>query len=178
MALSWTLQTINGRDAILTTLKAQARTRTRRTSRSSRPRRPARVTRAGTDSSRRSSISRPALGRGDGILRLIPDAGDGNRLKAWTLLTALEELKGFGSSSARTARAATPIPAISADRTGSTSATPRNAYADRDPTVLVVGGGQCRTVHRRAAEAAQRRHADRRSHGRASATTGASAITR
>ena len=35
-----------------------------------------------------------------------------------------------------------PIRAISAGRTGSTCARPRADYADRDPTVLVVGGGQ------------------------------------
>ncbi len=36
-----------------------------------------------------------AEGRGSGVLRLTPDAGGGDTLKAWTLLTALDELKGF-----------------------------------------------------------------------------------
>ena len=46
------------------------------------------------------------------------------------------------SSSASRARAATPIRAIFAARTGSICATPRPEYADRDPAVLVIGGGQ------------------------------------
>ncbi len=83
-----------------------------------------------------------ALGRGSGILRLIPDAGDGNRLKAWTLLTALDELKGFeeqqGASRPRGQ-------AYSRDFRGPNWLDQRRAaveYAGRDPDVLVVGGGQ------------------------------------
>jgi hypothetical protein len=33
-------------------------------------------------------------GRGSGVLRLTPDASHGNAPKAWTLLTALDEIKG------------------------------------------------------------------------------------
>ena len=51
--------------------------------------------RAGTDCIEAIFKFETKLGRGDGIIRLIPDTDDGNRLKAWTLLTALEELKGF-----------------------------------------------------------------------------------
>src|SRR5258708_38541715 len=51
--------------------------------------------RAGTNAIEAIFKFETAQGRGSGILRLIPDAGDGNRLKAWTLLTALDELKGF-----------------------------------------------------------------------------------
>ena len=56
---------------------------------------PRKVTRAGTSTIEAIFKFETAQGRGNGILRLIPDADDGNRLKAWTLLTALEELKGF-----------------------------------------------------------------------------------
>jgi cation diffusion facilitator CzcD-associated flavoprotein CzcO len=76
------------------------------------------------------------------VLRLIPDAGDGNRLKAWTLLTALEELKGFEEPLG----AARPRGnAYSRDFRGPNWLDLRKAsadYADRDPTVLVIGGGQ------------------------------------
>ena len=51
--------------------------------------------RAGTDAIEAIFKFETKLGRGSGIIRLIPDAADGNRLKAWTLLTALDELKGF-----------------------------------------------------------------------------------
>ncbi|MGX1059708.1 glycine/D-amino acid oxidase-like deaminating enzyme [Bradyrhizobium japonicum] len=82
------------------------------------------------------------IGRGSGIVRLVPDTGDGDRLKAWTLLTALDELKGFeeqlGTSRPRGQ-------AYSRDFRGPNWLDLRNAtrdYADRDPAVLVVGGGQ------------------------------------
>ena len=35
------------------------------------------------------------VGRGSGIVRLIPDPDDGNRLKAWTLLTDARRTEGF-----------------------------------------------------------------------------------
>jgi len=54
------------------------------------PRRPLMVTAAGTSAIEAIFKFETAVGRGSGIIRLIPDAADGNRPKAWTLLTALE----------------------------------------------------------------------------------------
>ena len=51
--------------------------------------------RAGTNAIEAIFKFETKVGRGSGIIRLIPDADDGNRLKAWTLLTELGELKGF-----------------------------------------------------------------------------------
>src|SRR5258708_6301789 len=113
LALSWNLQTVNGADAILSELK-------------------------------RHAISASPRG-----FRIDPDraaprctTGDGNRLKAWTLLTALDELKGFeeqqGNSRPRGQ-------SYSRDFRGPNWLDLRKAaaeYADRDPVVLVVGGGQ------------------------------------
>jgi cation diffusion facilitator CzcD-associated flavoprotein CzcO len=142
LAFSWTLQTWNGADAILSELKALA-PRTKPENFQIDPDRaaPRRVTRAGTLSIEAIFTFETALGRGHGILRLIPDANDGNRLKAWTLLTALEELKGFeeqqGASRPRGQ-------AYSRDFRGPNWLDQRNtssAYTDCDPDVLVVGGG-------------------------------------
>jgi putative flavoprotein involved in K+ transport len=97
LALSWNLQTLNGADAILQALQVlslrAAPCRFRIDPDRAAPRR---VTRAGTDTIEAIFKFETSQGRGSGILRLIPDAGDGNRLKAWTLLTALDELKGLG----------------------------------------------------------------------------------
>ena len=143
LALSWTLQTINGRDDVLKTLQAQA-AHAVPSGFAIDPDRaaPRKVIRAGTECIEAIFKFETRVGRGDGIIRLIPDAGDGNRLKAWTLLTALEELKGFeeqiGSSRPRGA-------AHSRDFRGPNWLDLRKAsndYAGRDPTVLVVGGGQ------------------------------------
>jgi cation diffusion facilitator CzcD-associated flavoprotein CzcO len=143
LALSWNLQTINGADAILRALKADDGRAQPAGFRIDPDRAaPRRVTRAGTHTIEAIFKFETAEGRGSGILRLIPDAGDGNRLKAWTLLTALDELKGFeeqqGISRPRGQ-------SYSRDFRGPNWLDLRKAaaeYADRDPDVLVVGGGQ------------------------------------
>ena len=126
LALSWNIQTINGADAILKTLTPLARSAAPSGFAIDPDRAaPRKVMRAGTNAIEAIFKFETNVGRGSGILRLIPDADDGNRLKAWTLLTALDELKGFEEQLGVDARAATPIRAISAARTGSTCATHR-----------------------------------------------------
>jgi cation diffusion facilitator CzcD-associated flavoprotein CzcO len=143
LALSWNLQTINGAEAILRELQGLSRSTQPRHFRID-PNRaaPRHVTRAGTDTIEAIFRFETTQGRGSGILRLIPDGHDGNRLKAWTLLTALDELKGFeewlGSARPRGQ-------SHSRDFRGPNWLDQRKeaaAYADRDPVVLVVGGGQ------------------------------------
>ncbi len=143
LALSWNLQTIAGRDAITQELTARA-PKAAPTSLNIAPNRapPRWVTRAGTNTIEAIFHFETAIGRGSGIVRLVPDTADGDRLKAWTLLTALDELKGFeeqlGASRPRGH-------AYSRDFRGPNWLDLRNAsrdYADRDPAVLVVGGGQ------------------------------------
>ena len=143
LALSWNLQTLNGADAILSELPVLA-TRTVPRHFKIDPARaaPRRVKRAGTEAIEAIFAFETNDGRGHGIVRLIPDADEGNRLKAWTLLTALEELKGFeeavGSARPRGQ-------SYSRDFRGPNWLDQRQAslaYDDREPTVLVVGGGQ------------------------------------
>jgi len=143
LALSWNIQTVNGADDILKELRALA------------PhagaigfaidperRAPRKVMRAGTDAIEAMFKFETAVGRGNGIIRLIPDADDGNTPKAWTLLTELGELKGFeeqigverpsGNAYSRDFRGPNWLDLRKASA----------AYADHDPTVLVIGGGQ------------------------------------
>jgi cation diffusion facilitator CzcD-associated flavoprotein CzcO len=143
LALSWNLQTLNGADAILKQLPVLAG-RTQPSHFRIDPDRaaPRRVGRAGTDAVEAIFKFETVFGRGSGILRLIPCAGEGNELKAWTLLTALDELKGFeerlgstrprGQSYSRDFRGPNWLDQRKAD----------TAYDNRDPVVLVVGGGQ------------------------------------
>jgi putative flavoprotein involved in K+ transport len=143
LALSWRLQTLNGADAILEQLPAHAR-RAAPTGFAIDPDRaaPRWVTRAGTNAIEAIFRFETRDGRGSGIVRLIPDAGDAGRLKAWTLLTALDELKGFEEPlGARRPRGQS----YSRDFRGPNWLDQRKTsrdYADRDPVVLVVGGGQ------------------------------------
>jgi cation diffusion facilitator CzcD-associated flavoprotein CzcO len=143
LALSWNLQTLNGAEPILSALTAHALSAAPSDFRIDPERAaPRRVVRAGTSAIEAIFKFQTLQGRGSGILRLIPDAGDGNKLKAWTLLTALDELKGFeeqlglarprGQSYSRDFRGPNWLDLRQA----------ATAYADRDPVVLVVGGGQ------------------------------------
>ena len=119
LALTWNLQTINGADVISQNLRAYAGRAAPGAFRIDPARAaPRRVTRAGTETIEAIFKFETEIGRGSGVLRLIPETSDGNRLKAWTLLTALDELKGFeealGSSRPRGTRAifADPIGSI------------------------------------------------------------------
>jgi cation diffusion facilitator CzcD-associated flavoprotein CzcO len=143
LALSWNIQTVNGADAILRELKAHAPSAAA-SGFAIDPNRqaPRQVMRAGTHSIEAIFKFETAIGRGSGIIRLVPDAADGNTLKAWTLLTELGELKGFeeqiGTERPRGS-------AYSRDFRGPNWLDLRKAsaeYTDRDPDVLVVGGGQ------------------------------------
>ncbi len=96
LALTWDIETFSGAARILAALKShagRARASGFKIDRARTP--PRRVTRAGTEAIEAIFSFETATGCGDGVLRLIPDPGDGGKLKAWTLLTALEELRGF-----------------------------------------------------------------------------------
>jgi putative flavoprotein involved in K+ transport len=101
---------------------------------------PRRMRRASVEAVEAIFAFETAFGRGSGVLRLTPDAGGAWR--AWTLLTLLDELKGFEE---RTGARRPKGESYSRDFGGENWLDKRNrerAYADRDPTVLVVGGGQ------------------------------------
>jgi cation diffusion facilitator CzcD-associated flavoprotein CzcO len=143
LALTWHIRTVNGSDAIVRALKAHA-VRAYPTGFTTDPDRtaPRLVTRAGTSAIEAIFRFETAEGRGSGVLRLTPDADDGNKLKAWTLLTALDEIKGFEE---QVGRSRPNGESYSRDFRGPNWLDLRNAaieYLSRDPCVLVVGGGQ------------------------------------
>jgi cation diffusion facilitator CzcD-associated flavoprotein CzcO len=143
LALSWNIQTLVGAPTIIKELAAYA-ARVSPCGFAVAPHRapPRWVKRAGTQIIETIFQFETAKGRGSGIFRLIPDGADGGRLKAWTLLTTLEELKGFEEQLGDTRPRGN---AYSRDFRGPNWLDLRKAsaeYADRDPTVLVVGGGQ------------------------------------
>ncbi|MCB4823884.1 flavin-containing monooxygenase [Roseicella aerolata] len=79
-----------------------------------------------------------ALGRGDGVVRLHAD----DPARAWVLLTSLEALTGFEE---RTGANRPSGEAYSRNFGGDNWQDQREraqSYADRDPAVLVIGGGQ------------------------------------
>ena len=139
LAFTWNIQTMAGRAAIETTLrKTLARTQpanfhipTKRTP-------PRWVTRAGTENIEALFEFETAFGPANGVLRLVPDPQ--GRLRAWTLNTNLHELRGHEEEFKRRAE-----PDSTRDfgaENWSDRLTNARTYSDRNPTVIVVGGGQ------------------------------------
>jgi putative flavoprotein involved in K+ transport len=141
LALTWRIRTVSGRDAVLRDLQAHAGPAGPSAFRIDPDRTPPRrVTRAGTNAIEAIFRFETTVGRGNGVLRLVPD--DGDAPKAWTLLTALDELTGFEE---RVGKRRPQGQSYSRDFRGPNWLDLRRSaagYGDRDPAVLVVGGGQ------------------------------------
>jgi hypothetical protein len=141
LALTWHIRTVNGREAVLDELTVHAG-RVHPTGFKTDPRRtaPRHVTRAGTRAIEAIFQFETAEGRGSGVLRLLPD--EKNTLRAWTLLTALDEIRGFEE---QVGRLRPRGESYSRDFRGPNWLDLRKwaaAYREKDPVVLVVGGGQ------------------------------------
>jgi putative flavoprotein involved in K+ transport len=143
LAFTWHLKTMNGRAAIEATLTRTLvdvrpggfRLATGRTP-------PRLVRRAGTQAIEALIDFETARGSGVGVVRLVPDPAQPSRMLAWILLTSLDRLKGhperFGPSRPDDIRRSREFGGANwLDRLQA-----QRAYADRDPAVLVIGGGQ------------------------------------
>ena len=103
---------------------------------------PRRVTRAGTEVVEALFDFDTDSGAGNGVLRLLPDPAEIGQVRAWIMVTALDSLKGHEE------RAGELRPGgeeYSREFGGDNWQDKRNlarAYADHDPTVLVIGAGQ------------------------------------
>ena len=143
LALSWHIDTVSGADAVSDALALWAK-RARPSGFVIDPDRapPRIVMRAGADTIEAIFRFETGQGRCSGVLRLTPVDGD-TTPKAWTLLTSLEELKGHEEQIGRARRP--DGEAYSRDFRGPNWLDQRKAqeaFVDRDPAVLVVGGGQ------------------------------------
>jgi putative flavoprotein involved in K+ transport len=135
LALTWRIQTVSGAEHIATRIHSQMRPVNFRTDPERTP--PRQVTRAGTRCLEALFRFETSIGEANGVLRLV-----GDEPKAWTFLTALHELKGHEE---HIGRHRPPGSAYSRDFSGPNWLDRRRAaarYDDRDPAVLVVGGGQ------------------------------------
>jgi thioredoxin reductase len=139
LALTWRIETVSGGPAVVAALRARQRTPSRF---AVDPKRtpPREVTRAGAATIEAIFGFETADGRGDGVVRLTQEAA--GTLKCWTLLTALEELKGHEE---QVGKARPHGESYSRDFRGPNWLDLRQAaaaYNERDPEVLVAGGGQ------------------------------------
>jgi putative flavoprotein involved in K+ transport len=142
LAFTWNIGTVKGAAAIAEALRDHAGRVEPSGFETDRARAAPRiVNRAGTEAIEAIFRFRTTHGPAGGGLRLI-QGDDGDPPKAWTLSTALEEIEGFEE----TVGAARPTGhAYSRDFHGPNWLDRRHAAAafeDRDPAVLVVGGGQ------------------------------------
>jgi putative flavoprotein involved in K+ transport len=139
LAFTWTIQTMAGRDAIAQTMRETlARTKPKNFRIPPQRTPPRWVGRAGTDAIEVLFDFDTAFGPGNGVLRLVPD--NQGQLRAWTLNTNLHELRGHEEEFKRR-----PPPDSTRDFGAENWADRlerQREFADRDPAVLVVGGGQ------------------------------------
>ncbi len=142
LAFSWRLETISGRASIADKLRATL-AGIRPSAFYLNPARtpPRRITRVGVEVIEVIFEFTTRHGAASGVLRLTPDPSDG-ALLAWTIMTSLQELNDQASASAG---AKAGGDAFNREFGGDNWLDHRNkarAYADHEPTVLVVGGGQ------------------------------------
>jgi len=143
LALTWRIGTVSGAHAIAAALQEHAR-RARPGGFRTDPERtaPRHVTRAGTKCVEVLYRFETALGRGSGVLRFLSEASSNEELKAWTLLTSLDEIKEFEEHVGRRRPDGWGYSRDFAGPNWLDLRTSSKNYSDREPTVLVVGGGQ------------------------------------
>ncbi len=138
LALTWSLHTFYGTEQIVPAMQhALTETKIIDVRPADEPA-PRRVRRAGVDVIESFFEFETGVGRGRGVVRFKTD----DPTRAWTLLTTLEELDGFeepigerrssGNNFSRVFNGPNWLDARAKDQ----------QYDDRDPVVLVVGGGQ------------------------------------
>lgn len=105
---------------------------------------PRRVKRLGRDCIEAIYRFETGVGRGEGVLRLTPAADGGGAAghRAWVLSTTLEELKGFEEKTGDRRPSGAAFSRNFGGDNWEDARRKANAYDDRDPTVLVVGGAQ------------------------------------
>ena len=140
LALTWEITTVAGADAVARELNNHAgRAKPVRFCIDPDRTPPRRVMRAGAEAIEAFLRFETADGRGSGVLRLIAVAG--GEPKAWTLLTALDEIKGHEEQLGRYRRQDKVYARDFHGPNWLDVRAAKAAYADRDPEVLVVGGG-------------------------------------
>ena len=143
LAFTWHIQTVSSAGKIVDALKALAPSVKPSGFQTNLHRTPPRVvTRAGLETVEAFFSFETACGPASGVVRLIRDGDDRETLKAWTLMTALDGIEGFEET---VGKARPTGEAYSRNFQGPNWLDQRRsaaAYSERDPAVLVVGGGQ------------------------------------
>jgi putative flavoprotein involved in K+ transport len=143
LAFTWNLTPVGGREPVAARLAAeQESTEAHGFHLPAGRRAPRNVKRLGIDSVEAIFAFRTRDGRGAGIIRLSPGQNSGDAMQAWLLSTTLETLDGHDEKIGPNRPTGS---AFSRNFGGDNWADMRrkaNAYEDREPTVLVIGGAQ------------------------------------
>jgi len=142
LALTWRIVTVSGGDTIAGDLAGLGSNRSLRGLQVHPDRCPPRiVSRAGVEVIEAMIGFETDVGPGSGIVRFWLEQDPGVPPRAWTLLTALDAIRGHEEATIRAAREG---PVFDRDMHGPNWLDRRRqtvAFADRDPAVLIVGGG-------------------------------------
>ena len=143
LAVTWHVKTVSGIHNILALIQAlAAETRPYGFQIPQDHAAPRPVVRAGVDVIEAIFSFETNVGRSHGVIRLTPDTNNSGQLKAWSLLTKLEELKGFEEQLGRHRPSGETY---SRGFEGPNWLDLRNIdvrYEERSPSVVVVGAGQ------------------------------------
>ena len=143
LALTWNIQTLCGADIISDAISEQSKKAgLSRFHLELADMPPRQVIRVDTKTIEAFFGFETSVGRGRGIVRLCADSNDGGRYKAWTFLTALEELVGCEETTAANRSSGQTYSRNFHGPNWLDQRRETEAYKDREPTVLVVGGGQ------------------------------------
>ena len=143
IAFNWNIDTVSGPDAIAKKLSETLDDVQPTEFRIDDTRTPPRlVTRAGVESIEAFVTFKTKIGIANGVVRLLPDPNDSKTWRAWTFSTTLQEITGHEE---RLSEVRVGGEAFKREFGGDNWQDYRNkarSYEDRDPAVLVVGGGQ------------------------------------
>lgn len=143
LAFTWHLTPVEGREKLAARLAAeQEHTQARAFHLPPNRKPPRHVRRVGIDCIEAIFEFETSEGRGAGIIRLSPTADSSSAMKAWLISTTLEELRGHEEKiGANRPTGAAYSRNFGGDNWEDVRRKAR-AYADREPTVIVVGGAQ------------------------------------
>jgi hypothetical protein len=144
LAFTWNIETVSGAATIAQTLCQHAADMAPTAFRIDYDAAPPRMTMRGGEADVLEAVIRftTKIGPCEGVVRFLATPGDSGTLRVWTIMTSLSEITGF-EESIGTGRPTGE--AYSRDFAGPNWLDRRNiavAYEDREPEVLVVGGGQ------------------------------------
>jgi putative flavoprotein involved in K+ transport len=143
LAFTWHITPVRGADNIAVRLASSQET-TRAGGFRLAPGRtpPRRVKRLGIDTIEAIFAFETAVGRGTGVVRLSPSLDGASEVRAWHMSTSLEELKGFEEKIGDRRPTGEAYSRNFGGDNWSDMRRKSQAYEDRDPAVIVVGGAQ------------------------------------